>query len=179
MKQKQFFFALVAMLSFVFSGFAQTTVTTEAQLKAALESAQGGSVVLGNNIVLSAQVTIPKKSVHTLDLNGKKITGGLYVYGTLTINDGVGTGELTASTYVLNGAGGSKIILNGGRVYRGSSWSVYTTGVFTVNGGVVDNTIRVAGSGTIELNGGTVKNVQVTSGNLKITDLTLSIPKSG
>ena len=169
MKLKHFIFVFLAMLSFAFSGFAQTTVKNEAELRAVLESTQSGSVVLGNNIELSAQVTIPKKTTHTLDLNGKKITGGLYVYGTLTINDTEGTGELTASTYVLNGAGGSKIILNGGRVYRGSSWSVYTTGIFVVNGGEVANTIRVAGSGSIQLNGGTVTAVQVTSGNLNIT----------
>ena len=168
MKLKQFIFALVAMLSFSFSSFAQSTVSTAEGLKAALESTTGGEVVLGGDITLPAQITVPKKTAHTLDLNGHKITGGIYVYGTLTINDNVGTGSITASTYVLNGAGGSKIILNGGRIYRGSSWSVYTTGVFTVNGGEVENTIRVAGSGSIQLNGGTVTAVQVTSGNLNI-----------
>ncbi len=162
-------FALVVMLSFAFSAFAQT-INSADELKAALESTQSTSVVLGNDIELDAQITIPKKTAHTLDLNGKKVTGGIYVYGTLTINDKVGGGKLTANTYVLNGAGGSKIILNGGKVYRGSSWSVYTTGSFVVNGGEVLNTIRVAGSGTVELNGGTVASVQVTSGNLNITD---------
>ena len=169
MKLKQFIFALVAMLSFSFSAFAQTVTTAEA-LKAALESTTGSEVVLGGDITLPAQITVPKKTAHTLDLNGHEITGGIYVYGTLTINDNVGTGSITANTYVLNGAGGSKIILNGGRIYRASSWSVYTTGVFEVNGGVVENTIRVAGSGSIQLNGGTVTAIQVSSGNLNITD---------
>ena len=168
MKLKQFIFALVAMLSFSFSAFAQTVTTAEA-LKAALESTTGSEVVLGGDITLPAQITVPKKTAHILDLNGHEITGGIYVYGTLTINDNVGTGSITANTYVLNGAGGSKIILNGGRIYRASSWSVYTTGVFEVNGGEVENTIRVAGSGSIQLNGGTVTAVQVTSGNLNIT----------
>ena len=169
MKLKHFIFVFLAMLSFAFSGFAQSTVSTAEDLKAALESSTGGEVVLGGDITLPAQISVPKKIAHTLDLNGHKITGGIYVYGTLTINDNVGTGSITANSYVLNGAGGSKIILNGGRIYRGSSWSVYTTGIFVVNGGEVANTIRVAGSGSIQLNGGTVTAVQVTSGNLNIT----------
>ena len=171
-------FALVAMLSFTFSALAQTTVTTEAELKTAMSS--GGAVVLGADIELKGAVVIPKKVAIVLDLNGYSIEGvtsgvngiTLEANASLTINDSKGTGVITAKSYVLNGAGGSKIILNAGKIYR-SSWAVYTTGSFTINGGTVEckdgsMAIRVAGSGTITLNGGTVTSVQISGGTLNV-----------
>jgi len=178
MRLKQFMFALVAMLSFTFSALAQTTVTTEAELKTAMSS--GGAVVLGADIELKGAVVIPKKVAIVLDLNGYSIEGvttgvngiTLESNASLTINDSMGTGVITAKSYVLNGAGGSKIILNAGKIYR-SSWAVYTTGSFTINGGTVEckdgsMAIRVAGSGTITLNGGTVTSVQISGGTLNV-----------
>lgn len=172
--------ALVAMLSFTFSAFAQTTVTTEAELKTAMSSAN--SIVLDADITLQETVVIPKKIAVTLDLNGHRIEGvttgqnGISLQGnaSLTINDSKGTGVITAKSYVLNGAGGSKIILNAGKIYR-SSWAVYTTGSFVINGGTVEcndgsMAIRVAGSGTVTLNAGTVTSVQVSGGTLNVQD---------
>ncbi len=180
MKQKHFILALVAMLSFAFSAFAQTTVTvtTEAELRTAMSSA--GAVTLGGDIELDAAIVIPKKIAIVLDLNGHRIEGvttgqngiSLESNASLTINDSKGGGLITSKSYVLNGAGGSKIILNAGKIYR-SSWAVYTTGSFVINGGTVEcndgsMAIRVAGSGTITLNGGTVTSVQVSGGTLNV-----------
>lgn len=180
MRLKQFLLTLVAMLSFVISGFAQTTVSSEADLKSILTSATGGNVVLGGNIETTSEISIPKGAAVTLDLNGHSITGThtgilIKVNGSLVINDSQGTGVITGKSYVLHSAGGSSITLNAGKIYRASSWAVYTTGVFTVNGGSVETpdgsaAIRVAGSGSVNLEGGTVTSVQVTSGALNITD---------
>ena len=71
MKLKQFIFALVAMLSFAFSAFAQSTVSTMADLQAALNG--GGEVTLGASITVSAPVTIPSGSEVVLNLNGKTL----------------------------------------------------------------------------------------------------------
>ena len=142
MKQKHFILALVAMLSFAFSAFAQTTVTTEADLRTAMSSA--GAITLGGDIELEKAIVIPKKIAIVLDLNGHRIEGvttgqngiSLESNASLTINDSKGGGLITSKSYVLNGAGGSKIILNAGKIYR-SSWAVYTTGSFVINGGTV------------------------------------------
>ena len=185
MKLKQFIFALVAMLSFAFSAFAQT-VSTEAELKAALSST-GAVVTLGDDITVAEAISIPKGITVTLDLNGKSITGthSGYVFavaGTLNINDSQGTGTVTGKSSVLHVQGGGNITLNAGTIYRNSGLVVYTTGRFVVNGGSVktatttgtlsasNSGVRVAGSGTIQLNGGTVTSLLVSSGYLNITD---------
>ena len=184
MKLKQFIFALVAMLSFAFSAFAQT-VTSAADLKDALSST-GAVVTLGDNITVAEAISIPKGITVTLDLNGKSITGthSGYVFavaGTLNINDSNGAGTVTGKSSVLHVQGGGNITLNAGTIYRSSGLVVYTTGRFVVNGGYVKtatttNTlsasnagVRVAGSGTIQLNGGKVTSLLVSAGNLNIT----------
>ena len=114
MKQKHFILALVAMLSFAFSAFAQTTVTTEDELRTAMSSA--GAVTLGVDIELEKAIVIPKKIAIVLDLNGHRIEGvttgqngiSLEANASLTINDSKGEGLITSKSYVLNGAGGSK-----------------------------------------------------------------------
>ena len=186
MRLKQFIFALVAMLSFAFSGFAQTVVTDAAGLKNAVSST-GAVVTLGDNITVAEAISIPKGITVTLDLNGKSITGthSGYVFsvaGTLNINDSQRTGTVTGKSSVLHVQGGGNITLNAGTIYRNSGLVVYTTGRFVVNGGSVktatttgtlsasNSGVRVAGSGTIQLNGGTVTSLLVSSGYLNITD---------
>ena len=185
MRLKQFIFALVAMLSFAFSGFAQTVVTDAAGLKNAVSST-GAVVTLGDNITVAEAISIPKGITVTLDLNGKSITGthSGYVFavaGTLNINDSQRTGTVTGKSSVLHVQGGGNITLNAGTIYRNSGLVVYTTGRFVVNGGSVktatttgtlsasNSGVRVAGSGTIQLNGGTVTSLLVSAGNLNIT----------
>ena len=185
MKLRQFIFALVAMLSFSLSAFAQTTVSSEDQLRTALSSTDA-VVTLGDDIKVMAAISIPKGVSVTLDLNGKSITGmhSDYVFkvaGKLNINDNTGTGSITGKSSVLHVQGGGNITLNAGKVYRNSGLVVYTTGNFVVNGGSVETakttntlsannaSIRVAGSGTIQLNAGTVTSLLVSSGYLNIT----------
>ena len=185
MKLKQFIFALVAMLSFAFSAFAQTVVTDAAGLKNAVSST-GAVVTLGDDITVAEAISIPKGITVTLDLNGKSITGthSGYVFavaGTLNINDSNGAGTVTGKSSVLHVQGGGNITLNAGTIYRSSGLVVYTTGRFVVNGGYVKTAtttnvlsasnagVRVAGSGTIQLNGGKVTSLLVSAGNLNIT----------
>ena len=165
MKLKQFIFALVAMLSFAFSAFAQgTTVSTEADLQAALNG--GGEVTLDASITVSAPVTIPSGSEVVLNLNGKTLkatnakTKVLENSGKLTIN-----GQGTVSGIIYNGtANGSaaEMILNGGTYsLDGNSGGLHHYGkTLTINDGVVVKTtsygVRVQGNNSVlNLYGGT------------------------
>lgn len=119
MKLKQFIFALVAMLSFGLSTYAQDAVVVNsfAELKAVLEKGSGnaggamrsvnssddleaaqGTVSLGANITLEGVIEIPDYRQLTLDLNGKTISGDDSKYirnlGSFTIHDEVGGGVI-------------------------------------------------------------------------------------
>ena len=164
MKLKQFIFALVAMLSFSFSAFAQSTVSTEADLQAALNG--GGEVTLGASITVSAPVTIPNDAEVVLNLNGKTLkaanakTKVLENSGKLTIN-----GQGTVSGIIYNGtANGSaaEMTLNGGTYsLDGNSGGLHHYGkTLTINDGVVVNTtsygVRVQSKNSVlNLYGGT------------------------
>ena len=164
MKLKQFIFALVAMLSFSFSGFAQTTVSSQTELETALQN--GGEVTLGASITVSAPVTIPSGSEVVLNLNGKTLkatkasTKVLENQGKLTIN-----GQGTVSGVIYNGTGKNstaEMTLNGGTYsLDGNSGGLHHYGkTLTINDGVVVKTtsygVRMAGEKSVlNLNGGT------------------------
>ena len=164
MKLRQFIFALVAMLSFSLSAFAQTTVSSEDALKEALNG--GGEVTLGASITVSSPVTISSGNVVVLNLNGKTLkatnakTEVLTNEGKLTIN-----GQGTVSGIIYNGkANGSaaEMILNGGTYsLDGNSGGLHHYGkTLTINDGVVVKTtsygVRVAGKKSVlNLYGGT------------------------
>ena len=164
MKLRQFIFALVAMLSFSLSAFAQTTVSTEDALKEALNG--GGEVTLGASITVSSPVTISSGKDVVLNLNGKTLkatnakTEVLTNEGKLTIN-----GQGTVSGIIYNGmANGSaaEMILNGGTYsLDGNSGGLHHYGkTLTINDGVVVKTtsygVRVAGKKSVlNLYGGT------------------------
>lgn len=123
MKLKQFIFALVAMLSFGLSAYAQDAVVVNsfAELKAVLEKGNGnaggamritssgglanayGSVSLGANIALEGVIEIPDYRELTLELNGKTISGDDSKYiknlGSFTILDEVGGGVIACPIY--------------------------------------------------------------------------------
>ena len=124
MKLKQFIFALVAMLSFGLSTYAQDAVVINsfAELKAVLEKGNGnaggamrsvntsddleaaqGTVSLGANIALEGVIEIPDYRQLTLDLNGKTISGDDSKYirnlGSFTILDEVGGGVIACPIY--------------------------------------------------------------------------------
>ena len=152
------------MLSFAFSAFAQSTVSKEADLKAALE--RGGEVTLGESITVSSYVTIPSGKEVVLNLNGKTLkaanakTKVLENNGTLTIN-----GQGTVSGIIYNGtANGStaEMILNGGTYsLDGNSGGLHHYGkTLTINDGVVVKTksygVRMSGKKSVlNLYGGT------------------------
>ena len=187
MKLKQFIFALVAMLSFAFSAFAQT-VTTAADLKAALSST-GAVVTLGDDITMTETISIPSGVSVTLDLNGKNITTDaacdvFEVIGTMVINDSKGTGSVTGKTYrVLYVKTKGKLTINGGRFFKNSGRVVYSGGKLIINGGSVEstpvaipnvNTAAITGvGGTVELNGGTVTSIAAQTCDLKIAGATV------
>jgi len=95
--------ALVLVFAISSVALAATTVSTEAELKAALED--GGDVVLGADIALTAMITIPEGVTATLDLASYDITvaeqsSGRHYYafdnlGTLTLKAS-GDGSVTA-----------------------------------------------------------------------------------
>ena len=123
MKLKQFIFALVAMLSFGLSTYAQDAVVINsfAELKAVLEKGNGnaggamritssgglanatGTATLGANIVLEGVIEIPDYRELTLELNGKTISGDDSKYirnlGSFTILDEVGGGVIACPIY--------------------------------------------------------------------------------
>ena len=157
MKKKQFIFALVAMLGFTFSAFAQTTVSDADELKAALEA--GGDVTLGADITVSAPVTVSEGVTVALDLNGKKLKSKgvghpvLENNGNLTIN---GSGTVTGIIY--NGkteSSKAEMTLNGGTYNLGENdGGLYHYGkTLTINDGVVVQTnmygIRVLGAKSV------------------------------
>ena len=133
-------------------------VSTEEELINNLTS--GASIVLTENIDLTNAIVVTTDV--TIDINGKKITGGLfaesngemlegttdsYVFwvkdgGNLIINDSVGTGEVIAQDAVYSMAvwmNGGTVTINGGNYYNGgdSCDLIYASnnGTVTINGG--------------------------------------------
>ncbi len=120
---------------------ADAVVTTDSELQTALTN--GGNIVLGANIdAAETTFTVPAGKTAALDLNGHTISGvdkteksyGLINVGagaTLTINDSIGSGAITASATVDSG------------------WARYSSVVSNQRGTVIVN------GGTIEHKGGT------------------------
>ena len=171
------------MLSFSFSSFAQSTVSTEDELKTALMSSENGNVVLGNDITVTSNITIQKNAVMTLDLNGHvitanstKITYNLAVGAKLIIDDSVGGGKVDGVYWQCNPS--SVLIFNSGEISRAGRL-VYSSGQVIVNGGsltatgqtiinVTNNAVQLPGSGSLTVNGGSVGSVYL-SKNSKLT----------
>ena len=155
--------ALAMTLTLCTVAFADTTVTTEEELKIAV--ATDGKIVLGNDITLTAPLCIDKNV--TIDLNGKSITADTTTYGpnddfilgvkrggTLTIDDSgktglIDSGSITAlrcaikMTVLGEGADGLKatLVVNGGTI-AGDSFGIAGNGTrqntsITINGGVI------------------------------------------
>ena len=162
------------------SVFAATTVTTEAELKAAV--AAGGEITLGADIAVTEMIAIPADKTVTLDLNGKAITvpaaTDRHIYalnnkGVLTIMDSVGTGSIS-SRGIYNGydgvstentVAGSKLTVEGGTFYAidtNGGASIFNCAEVVINGGVFDGQVaafngRKQAKSTI--NGGTFRSV--------------------
>ena len=138
---------------------------------AAAAATDGDTIVMLNDAVLAESYTeLPAagKSV-TLDLAGKKITGGaLDVYGTLTIVDSGTDGSITGAKH-------------GIWVNEGAALNI-ESGTITNNG---EGYPIIANPGTVSISGGTVRNsvgsgaVYVKNGSLTITDGTIVSTKDG
>ena len=150
-----------------------TTVTTEAGLSEAL--ATGGKVVLGADIKVTEEIAVPAGVTATLDLAGNAITSGLQTdttkhiypinnYGTLTIEDSVGTGSITGRG-IYNGTDGAentgvKLTVNGAKIvaqdWNGGAciWG-YGGEVYLNNATLIGYTGCVYSKDYLEINGGT------------------------
>lgn len=124
MKRKHFIFALVAMLSsFSFTANAQTTVSTEEELKKALTTS--GEVTLGADVNVATQIEIPADVTVVLDLAGHKIIGGWH--GSSTTNH----------IYALSNSG-TLTIKDSGAEGKIVSRGVYNYGTLTLESGTID-----------------------------------------
>lgn len=183
--------AIILCFAIVFSTMSfnvfavESMVGTEAELKTAL--AEGGTIVLSNDITVAEQLVIPEGVEVTIDLNGKTITGELngasttnhiYVmanYGTLTITDsgedgaiisrGVyNYGKLTLENGKIDACdcnGGYAVNNESGSVFimnGGSVTADYEDGDAPVSGNYDATALDVPENCTATLNSGTISN---------------------
>ena len=102
--------------------------------KAVSKAANGDTITLISDVVLSETITIPESANITLDLNGKNVTYNSTVQGeamitnkgTLVINDSVGTGVIN---YNYTGTADSS--------YGKGNYTISNGGTLTVNGGKI------------------------------------------
>ncbi len=148
-------------------------------LQEAVDAAkEGDTVKLLDNMELSAMVTVAADKKITLDLNGKAITvaAGTFAienHGTLTIEDSVGTGTVTARIGVDNYG---TLVLNSGTVIANEQGgaAVYNNAdcnaKFTMNGGTLQATF--VGTSNDNSGGACLRNMAgavttITGGTLK------------
>ncbi len=112
----------------------QITVNSLEELKAAIENAKPGDViVLGGEI--EGDITIPASENIVLELNGHKINGTVINEGTLTVKDSAGGGEIVG----------------------GNAEGIVSSGTLTVESGKISGSIAVkVEGGTAEIKGGTI-----------------------
>ena len=162
-------------------------------IASAIKAANGGTVVLVNDVTVDGYVTISKGENVTLDLNGHTITGtditeknfGLIQNnGTLTIKDTVGTGKISLTATVNSGWSrysavisnnpGATLIVNSGTIeHLGGTDMAYgidslTNGTLgdvnvTINGGTITSPYRAIRQ---FLNSATDENVLVINGGI-------------
>ena len=139
-----------------------TVITDAAGFVAAC--GESGSYVLGNDIQLTSVPTVAAGKDVTIDLAGYDITttswGIVNIVGELTINDSVGTGEISAK-WPINPQTGSTTTINGGTINA-------IEGAVALDAGVHDATINVNG-GTINSANNAVFMGQGTTGTINNT----------
>ncbi len=168
---------LILVMAPVTALAADTAVTTEEALKAAV--ANGGSIMLDNDIALTSRVEITSGTV-TIDLNGHTISlaegysskGNCMIMvsdgASLTLNDSVGTGKVTNTSNEKeygavcvwgsnNDSSPTTLVVNGG-TYEGYYYGVVGNGTahntdITINGGTMNG---VNGTGIYHPQDGTL-----------------------
>ena len=149
-----------------------TSVTTEAELISVFTD--GGAAVMVSNITLTEPLVAVSGKTVTLDLNGKTIdrgltggTGAFYgnvitVNGSLTLNDSIGSGQITGgrkSAYT--GGGGIYVAGTGALTMNGGSVSGNVAEGSSVNGSIAGGNgggVYVAEGGTFAMSAGAVSN---------------------
>ena len=153
---KKLLFFLLVLTGMVQKAWADTTVTTESDLKSAVQTSQ--TVTLGQDITLTTtgRLDINGTTV-TLDLNGHTLkrpmaaadAGGQVI----AVKDG---GKLTISDSSGNNSGK----ITGGWAYQGGAIYVYEGCSLTINGGTIsgNRSDKIEGEGTNYGYGGGVEN---------------------
>ena len=182
--KKTIFICLFALVGVAQGMWAQTTVSNETQLNTAI--ANGGDIVLGDNITLSNRLEIDAEMTLSIDLNGYKLNRGnpteadgyghvLIIGGgaNVTIKDSRTGGTITGGNA---DAGGGIWIGNRGTVTlqsglitgctaSGNGGAIYNLGNLTINGGTIDDNTAGDGGGiyndegaTLTFAGGSIEN---------------------
>ncbi len=143
-------FCMMPTMAFAEDEFDASAITSEAELKAALEDASVAEIVLANSIDLSTAVVVTRDVA--IDLNGCTLTvtndtagdGVFHVTGgTLTIVDSVGTGVVDGvgnNNYSMAiWADGGNVIINGGTYTNvGAGTDNHYDLIYTKHGGTVE-----------------------------------------
>ena len=174
-----------------------TTASTSDELASAVEN--GGTVVLNDNVTLSAPIAIPASKDVTIYLNGKTVTAtnnfitvnagakltisggtvdsGRYVFkvdgGEVVVNGG----NFTAQEAVCALFGGSKLTVNDGTFTAKDNAVIATNGSsqydgceITINGGVFNANIKTAGYIACGIYVANKDTVNVNAGTFNVTD---------
>ena len=174
-----------------------TTASTSDELASAVEN--GGTVVLNDNVTLSAPIAIPASKDVTIYMNGKTVTAtGNFVTvnagAKLTISGGtvdsgryvfmvdggevvVNGGNFTAQEAVCALFGGSKLTVNDGTFTAKDNAVIATNGSsqydgceITINGGVFNANIKTAGYIACGIYVANKDTVNVNAGTFNVTD---------
>ena len=115
---------------------AEVDGTQFTSLQAAIDAADGKTVVVLDNITLTETVTVAAGTTVTLDLNGKNLTGGanvnLVIIGELIIEDNVGNAVSTFRNHYVSEGG--KLTLKSG-ILQNIETNTGGYGIFIENGG--------------------------------------------
>lgn len=114
-------------------------ITTEAELKSAIENAENGATItLAGNIDLTAKLVIPADKTFTLDLNGHDITQTADGVNAINLSAGdnvtiTGTGTITGNNNGIYVPSGATLTITGGEI-RGEWNAVWNEGTLNVGG---------------------------------------------
>ena len=134
---------VIAMLPTAVFAANESGVTTEADLKAAIETVtEGGTVTLGNNIELSAKLVIPADKTFTLDLGNYNITQTAEGVNAINLSSGdnvtiTGTGTITGNNNGIYVPSGAELTVNGATIKTTANNGIYNEGIVTVNSGTI------------------------------------------
>lgn len=157
---KKLFIIVFLLCAVILGAIAQTIVTSEDELKYAVNN--GGEVKLGNDVIDVKEIFVPTGKSVVFDLNGHKLEKGkakgmglFTVLGTLTIKDSSGnnSGLITGSSRNTGGAfcnHGTLVIEGGtisGNTSSGVGGAICNYGTLTITGGAfIGNTAELGGA---------------------------------